>query len=376
MLRGGSVSDTVGVRQVVQLAVSVVRLWSHGELHSCDCLFALQKSANDSMHPIHDSAIGGQDDRVRGVYLLDEPCVQRELPDCERLSPVDGVDLPQGIERHLLDRQLVAELDQPSHIPGVDAPCTGLGVVLRSHARLVQQLNDLRERRARLSRLIAGSGAVMRGQPRSCSWLRDDLVMKYSTAMSRLTDVVDGLDRAEEWPETTVTAAFVFGRLLDGTADLDRIEVALVVAEAPEVVPWMSRPAHLEARASVLRFTKLPVSWHWRPAEWPVWNHEIDRAVRVWTAPGGRDQSVLDALGSGRLDGVRIEAPSRTDELVAELFIELDVGRRHLASVTESFHDQDWRRAHRGDGVYPEDRLWRATAGFLDLDDAIRRLDH
>ncbi len=199
--------------------------------------------------------------------------------------------------------------------------------------------------------------------------------MKYSTAISRLTDVVDALDRAAEWPDTTVTAAFVFGTSLDRTADLDRIEVALVVAEAPEVVPWMSRPAHLEALASVLRFTKLPVSWQWRPAEWPVWNHEIDRAVRVWTAADGRDQRALDALAAGQLDDVTIEAPAGTVALVAELLVERDVGRRHLATVTESFHDKDWRRAHRGNGVYPEDHLWWATAGFLDLDDAVRRPD-
>jgi hypothetical protein len=163
--------------------------------------------------------------------------------------------------------------------------------------------------------------------------------------------------------------------VLDGAADLDGIEVALVVAEAPEVVSWMSRPAHLEALAAVLRFTKLPVSWQWRPAEWPVWNHEIDRAVRIWTAAGGRDQPVLDALAAGRLDGVTIEAPAGTKELVVELLAERDVARRHLATVAESFHDRDWRRIHRADGVYPEDHLWWATAGFLDLDDAIRRLD-
>jgi hypothetical protein len=44
--------------------------------------------------------------------------------------------------------------------------------------------------------------------------------------------------------------------------------------------------------------------------------------------------------------------------------------------VTESFYDPDWRRDHRGDGAHAEDHLWWATAGFLDLDDAIRRFDH
>lgn len=204
----------------------------------------------------------------------------------------------------------------------------------------------------------------------------DDWVMKHSTAMSRLTDVVDGLDRAVQWPETTVTAAYVFGSALDGAAaDLDRIEVALVVTEAPEVVPSMSRPAHLEALAAGLRFTNLPVSWKWRPAAWPVWNHEIERAARIWTAVDGRNQPVLEALASGRLDRAAIEAPTDTDELVAELIVERDVGRRHLATVTASFHDREWRRAHRGGGVYPEDHLWWATAGFLDLDDAVRRLE-
>jgi hypothetical protein len=83
--------------------------------------------------------------------------------------------------------------------------------------------------------------------------LHDDLVMNHSTAMCWLTDVVDALDRAAGWPDTTVTAAFVFGTLLDGTEDLDQIDLALVAAEAPENVPWMSRAARLEALASVLK---------------------------------------------------------------------------------------------------------------------------
>jgi hypothetical protein len=141
------------------------------------------------------------------------------------------------------------------------------------------------------------------------------------------------------------------------------------------VVPWMSRPAHLESLAALLRFTKLPLSWRWRPAEWPVWNHEIDRAVRFWTADGGRDPRALEALASGRLDDAVSERPANDDELTAELLVERDAGRRHLAAVAESFYDRDWRREHRGDGVHPEDHLWWATAGFLDLDDALRRFD-
>jgi hypothetical protein len=134
------------------------------------------------------------------------------------------------------------------------------------------------------------------------------------------------------------------------------------------------RPAHLEALAALLRFTKLPLSWRWRPKEWPVWNHEIERALRVWIADDGRDQAALDALAARRLNDVTFDAPASSDALIAELLVERDVGRRHLATVTESFYDQGWRRDHRGEGVHPEDHLWWATAAFLDLDDAIERL--
>ncbi len=99
--------------------------------------------------------------------------------------------------------------------------------------------------------------------------------MKRSTAMSRLSDIAEGLDRAVQWSEVTVIGAYVSGGLLESDALIETIELALVVAEPPEVVPWMARPARLEALAEMLRLPKLPVSWWWRPAEWPVWNHSI-----------------------------------------------------------------------------------------------------
>ena len=77
-----------------------------------------------------------------------------------------------------------------------------------------------------------------------------------------------------------MVAAYVFGAVLDRVSELEVVQLALVVDEPPEDVPWMSRPARLEALASLCRFDKLPMSWRWRPAEWPVWNHEINRAVR------------------------------------------------------------------------------------------------
>jgi hypothetical protein len=194
--------------------------------------------------------------------------------------------------------------------------------------------------------------------------------------MQRLDDVVGGLERAKAWPDSTLVAGFVFGALVDGDRELERVQVALVVDEAAEAVPWMSRPRHLESFAITLRFTKLPLSWWWRPAEWPVWNHAIDGAVRVWTAAEGRDEHALKCLASGSLDDVTIETPASRDALMAELRVERDVALRHLAGVKDAFYDRDWRRAHREDGIYPEDHLWWAVAALFDLDDALTELGH
>jgi hypothetical protein len=199
--------------------------------------------------------------------------------------------------------------------------------------------------------------------------------MKRSTAMSRLGDVADGLDRAAQWSEVTVVGGYVFGALLEPAAEIDRVELALVVAEPPEVVPWMARPARLEALGELLRFPKLPVSWSWRPVGWPVWNHSISRAVRFWNTDGGRDQRAFDGLASGRLEGVVVEMPADSGELAAQLLVERDAAREHLARVTGLFYDRDWRRECRG-GEYPESHLWSAAAAYLELDDAVGHLDH
>ncbi len=171
-----------------------------------------------------------------------------------------------------------------------------------------------------------------------------------------------------------MVSGYVFGAMLEPAADIERVELALVVAEQPDVVPWMARPPRLEALAELLRFPKLPLSWWWRPAAWPVWNHTISRAVRFWSADSGRDQRVFDGLASGRLEGVAIEIPADSGELAAQLVVERDAAREHLASVTGLFYDRDWRRECRG-GEYPESHLWSAAAAYIELDDAVGKFD-
>jgi hypothetical protein len=195
--------------------------------------------------------------------------------------------------------------------------------------------------------------------------------MKRLTAVNRLREIAGELERAKPWPGPTIVAGYVFGELIEATGDVERIQIALVVDEAVENVPWLSHPARLEALASTLRFDKLPMSWWWRPQQWPVWNHAITRAVCVWSASAGSQPDVLDALAAARTDQLEFAEPSDDAQLVAQLRVERDLARRHLEATVSSFHDREWRRDHKGDGVYPEQHLWLAAAGYLDLDNTL-----
>jgi len=201
----------------------------------------------------------------------------------------------------------------------------------------------------------------------------DDVVVKCSTAITRLRDVADGLTRTTSWPDAGIVAGYVFGALIEHTGDLERVELALMVDARPEEVPWLARPAGLEAIAAQLRFDKLPLVWWWRSADGPVWNHHIQRAVRFWTAGDGLDVAVVDSLAAGHTDQLPITEPTDHQQLVTQLRAERDVSRRQLAQVIDRFYDRDWRRQHKHEGVFPQDHLWWAAAGFLELDEALRR---
>jgi hypothetical protein len=195
--------------------------------------------------------------------------------------------------------------------------------------------------------------------------------VKRSTALARLGDVADALENTRSWRDSVVVAGFVYGELLEGSDDLERVRLAFVVDLPVEAVVWMTRPARLEAFAGLLRFDRLPLSWRWRPVGWPVWNHEITRAVCFWSAADGRRTAVFDGLRLGRTEGLELEHPSSEEELVEQLLVEREVARRHVQTTVDRFYERDWRLEHRGHGVHPEDHLWWAIAGFLDLDDAV-----
>jgi hypothetical protein len=203
--------------------------------------------------------------------------------------------------------------------------------------------------------------------------LGQDGRVKYSTAVGRLRTIGAELDRFAGFDEDfLLEEAWVFGELLDAPDQFDVVSLALVVDLPPEEVTWCARPAPAEAVTSLLRFEKYPLRWFWRPTVWPVWNHAIDRAVRFWSKRAGADAAALDALASRRLDDLMVVAPPDAEALRGQLLIDHEAARLHLRQVVDQYDDPGWRREHKGFGVHPEDHLWWAAKGFLELDAALR----
>jgi NAD(P)-dependent dehydrogenase (short-subunit alcohol dehydrogenase family) len=55
---------------------------------------------------------------------------------------------------------------------------------------------------------------------------------------------------------------------------------------------------------------------------------------------------------------------------------ELQAALDHLRGVRDSYWDYSWRRENRGGGRYPENKLWEAVQGYLDLLDPAHRRTH
>ena len=73
-------------------------------------------------------------------------------------------------------------------------------------------------------------------------WVRDDEGVKRSTAIGRLSDVADELDRAKQWSAVSVVAGYVYGPLVDGDDELERVSIALVVDEPADSVATQLTP--------------------------------------------------------------------------------------------------------------------------------------
>lgn len=202
---------------------------------------------------------------------------------------------------------------------------------------------------------------------------QDDRV-RYSTAVQRLRTIAESCTRAIRLSpdDPVLCAAYVFGDLLDVPDELPVVQVAFVIDLPVDELTWGIRPASVASIPYLLEIEKAPVDWYWRPVAWPVGNHTIRRPLRIWSTEGV-DQAALDALARRQPEPLRVPDPDPT-RFAEQLRTELAAGLRHLHRVRDGYWDRDWRAAHGGAGFVPENYLWDAVHGYLDLLAAVESL--
>ena len=198
--------------------------------------------------------------------------------------------------------------------------------------------------------------------------------MKRSTAIGHLVEMAEVSSERVRLRDTTIAwpleELWVTGELLGPAESIEVEAVVLVLDVDVGELPWLAIHPAGEWVGDQLRLGKRPIRWCYRPGARPVWNHEHRRLVRFWTARGGLETAVIEALRSRRLDRLSVVEPTQ-DELVEQLGEELAVSRRHLRAVLDNYWDRDWRREHKGLDVSPEDHLWRAAVAVEDMRDAL-----
>lgn len=185
--------------------------------------------------------------------------------------------------------------------------------------------------------------------------------------------LADACQHTTNWPpddEPFLREAYVFGEVLDGDDPVDHVKVALVLNLPPEEVPWESHPHGTEWLVHTLRLDKGGFAYWWRSRHEPVWNHYIREPVRFWSVDGP-DEEVLQALSERRFSDLPRVVANPGEER-AHTTAALDVALARLREVHANYWERDWRRENRGNYRYPENVLWDAVEGYLNLLDAKR----
>jgi len=164
-----------------------------------------------------------------------------------------------------------------------------------------------------------------------------------------------------------VEQLWVAREILDEPHDLELVTVALVVDLPVEEVPWLGEPPGAQHWANGARLAKNPVAGRWRSAGAPVWNHWLERPALLWDSADGLVPETLAAIAAGRGDTVRLPAPE-PEVLRRRLQDELAVSDAALRSFTRTYERRRWAPG----ALEPHaDALWRASAGYLDVRDAL-----
>jgi hypothetical protein len=166
------------------------------------------------------------------------------------------------------------------------------------------------------------------------------------------------------WP---LEELWVAGPLLEPADEIDSGTVILMIDLPPDELPWLAVHPTAEWVGEQLRLGKRPMSWSYRPTVWPAWTCRNWQVARFWSAAGGLDHAVIDALRSGA--AADVVEPDRAS-LAEQLGVELGVSKAHLRSILERYWSQDWRRDNRHH-TSPEDQLWRAAAAVTEIEAAI-----
>ena len=200
--------------------------------------------------------------------------------------------------------------------------------------------------------------------------------MRHQTAVRRLRTVAERCQHASGlWrDEPFLVGAYAFGDVLEPVADAPAVQMAFVLNLPADELTWCAEPQSCVGLPHLLEIDKAPVEWYLRPAVWPVSNHMIHRPLRVWSLDGP-DTAALDALERGAAEDLRMPAPTAA-QLHEQLTEELSASLAHLRRVEAGFWERDWRNANRGHGVHPENHLWDAAHGYLDLLAAVQPGQH
>src|SRR6266568_240954 len=191
--------------------------------------------------------------------------------------------------------------------------------------------------------------------------------MRHRRAVEKLRILAETCERVKNfWFDTEpfLKAVYAFGEVIDGADPLEAVQVAVAINLSPEEVPWESSPDGTDWLANELRLSKGGFMYFWRSYLDPIWNHYIRGPVRIWSVDDGPDERAFTALEARDLGSLQ-----------RQLREDLGAALAHLREVRDKYWDHDWRREHRGYGRYPENELWDAVEGYLDLLDASQSSD-
>jgi hypothetical protein len=200
--------------------------------------------------------------------------------------------------------------------------------------------------------------------------------VRYRRAVEKLQALAEACESVKHWPpeDPFLVQAYVFGRLVAGDDPVDTVEVVLMLNLPPEEVTWGSNPRGTAWLANTLRLDTGGFAYCWRSYLDPPWNHHVREPVQFWSSQRGPDHAVLRALAERRLHDLPRPMPSPQD-LRDQRAGELRAALAHLRAVQSAYGDRDWRRDHRQLGRYPENELWEAVQGYLELRDAADTFD-